>query len=52
MNLAALDWELTEGLAQRRKEAEALAARAHLVRELRRARRAGRTHWWSRLLAH
>jgi hypothetical protein len=39
MNLTALDWELHEGLAVRREEAEALAAREHLVRELRAARR-------------
>lgn len=50
MNLTALDWELHEGLEQRRKEAEALAAREHLVRELRTARLAGRSHWWVRLL--
>lgn len=39
MNLTALDWELHEGLAVRREEAVALAAREHLVRELRAARR-------------
>lgn len=51
MNLTALDWELHEGVLARQEEALALAAREHLVRELRAARRAGETakrHWWQR----
>ncbi|WP_157873526.1 hypothetical protein [Kineococcus radiotolerans] len=51
MDLTALDWELHQGLALRREEALALAAREHLVRELRAARRrreAPRRRWWRR----
>jgi hypothetical protein len=54
MDLTALEWELHGGLDQRRKEAEALAAREHLVRVLRTARRAAgppqRRHGWTRRL--
>ena len=50
MDLTALDWELHQGLALRREEALVLAAREHLVRELRAARRreAPRRRWWRR----
>ena len=52
MNLTALDWELREGVLARQEEALALAAREHLVRELRAARRArettGTRRWWRR----
>jgi hypothetical protein len=54
MDLTALEWELHGGLEQRREEAEALAAREHLVRVLRTARCAAgppqRRRWWTRRL--